>query len=127
MPINSNPDAIFLPPETFYQRFGFVKPGERSGRDAASPAAVKGFEEARDEKKAEDVLGDDDGEAVVDEVLFYCKSGVRSKTASHMGALEIGWPNVQCGDMKGGWLEWAAKGGKVEEVEKVEKAEKAEK
>lgn len=103
----------------FYQRFGFVKPGGR--RDAPSTGVVKDAGEPGDAKKAEEGSGD---EAVVDEVLFYCRSGVRSKSASHMAALEIGWPNVQCGDMKGGWLEWAAKGGKVEKVEKAEKAEK---
>ncbi|KAM0797293.1 Rhodanese-like domain-containing protein, partial [Usnea florida] len=42
------------------------------------------------------------------EVIFYCKAGVRSRAAARM-ARE--WVGVRAGDMKGGWMEWEAKGG----------------
>ena len=47
----------------------------------------------------------------VEEVIFYCKAGVRSRAAARM-ARE--WVGIKAGDMKGGWMEWEEKGGKVE-------------
>lgn len=45
------------------------------------------------------------------EVVFYCKAGVRSRGAAGL-AREAGWEKV--GEYPGSWLDWAAKGGKVE-------------
>ncbi|KAK3324244.1 Rhodanese-like domain-containing protein, partial [Cercophora scortea] len=45
------------------------------------------------------------------EVIFYCRSGVRSRAAAGL-ARDAGWTNV--GEYPGSWLDWAAKGGKVE-------------
>lgn len=47
----------------------------------------------------------------VEEVIFYCKAGVRSRAAARM-ARE--WAGVSVGDMKGGWMEWEGNGGPVE-------------
>lgn len=75
--------------------------------------AVGGTVDEKEEKKEEE-------EQRVNEVVFYCKSGVRSKLAAQMAMNEIGWvPAVQSGDLTGGWIEWQAKGGKVEKVDKV--------
>ncbi|KAI1192210.1 Rhodanese-like domain-containing protein [Nemania serpens] len=46
-----------------------------------------------------------------DEVVFYCRSGVRSRAAAGL-AREAGWTRV--GEYPGSWTEWAAKGGAVE-------------
>lgn len=45
------------------------------------------------------------------EVVFYCRAGVRSRAAAGL-AREAGWTAV--GEYPGSWLEWEAKGGKVE-------------
>jgi len=50
----------------------------------------------------------------VEEVVFYCKAGVRSRTAARMAVGEGGWRGVKVGEMGGGWLEWEVKGGEVE-------------
>ena len=47
----------------------------------------------------------------VEEVIFYCKAGVRSRAAARM-ARE--WVGIKAGDMQGGWVEWESKGGEVE-------------
>lgn len=45
------------------------------------------------------------------EIVFYCKSGVRSRAAAGL-AREAGWTNVA--EYPGSWLDWAGKGGAVE-------------
>ncbi|KAK3905447.1 Rhodanese-like domain-containing protein [Staphylotrichum tortipilum] len=45
------------------------------------------------------------------EVLFYCRSGVRSRAAAGL-AKAAGWTKV--GEFPGSWLEWFEKGGEVE-------------
>ncbi|KAK0714629.1 Rhodanese-like domain-containing protein [Lasiosphaeris hirsuta] len=45
------------------------------------------------------------------QVVFYCKAGVRSRGAASL-AKEASWTNV--GEYPGSWLDWAAKGGKVQ-------------
>ncbi|KKY34149.1 putative rhodanese domain containing protein [Diaporthe ampelina] len=45
------------------------------------------------------------------EVVFYCKAGVRSRAAAGL-AKDAGWSRV--GEYPGSWLDWAEKGGKVE-------------
>ena len=47
----------------------------------------------------------------VEEVIFYCKAGVRSRAAARM-ARE--WGGVRVGEMRGGWMEWEGRGGEVE-------------
>lgn len=42
------------------------------------------------------------------EVVFFCKSGVRSKAAAEL-ARQAGWGNV--GEYKGSWLDWEKNGG----------------
>ncbi|KAI9769809.1 MAG: hypothetical protein M1840_003803 [Geoglossum simile] len=46
-----------------------------------------------------------------EEVVFYCKAGVRSAAAAKL-ALQAGWDKV--GEYKGSWLEWEEKGGQKE-------------
>ena len=45
------------------------------------------------------------------EVVFYCRSGVRSRAAAGLAA-DAGWTHVA--EYPGSWLDWAEKGGKVE-------------
>ncbi|KAI1638655.1 Rhodanese-like domain-containing protein [Biscogniauxia mediterranea] len=45
------------------------------------------------------------------ELVFYCKAGVRSRAAATI-ARDAGWAAV--GEYPGSWVEWHAKGGKVE-------------
>ncbi|KAK4246380.1 Rhodanese-like domain-containing protein [Corynascus novoguineensis] len=45
------------------------------------------------------------------EVVFYCRAGVRSRAAAGL-ARDAGWTNV--GEYPGSWLDWVAKGGKIE-------------
>lgn len=54
--------------------------------------------------------GGEEGEGV-EEVIFYCKAGVRSRAAARM-ARE--WEGVRVGEMRGGWMEWEGRGGEVE-------------
>ncbi|KAK6073095.1 rhodanese domain-containing protein [Seiridium cupressi] len=46
-----------------------------------------------------------------DQVVFYCKAGVRSRAAAGI-AREAGWKSV--GEYPGSWAEWTGKGGEVE-------------
>ena len=57
-----------------------------------------------------DETEDGDGEGV-EEVLFYCRKGVRSRAAARM-ARE--WQGISIGDITGGFVEWEGKGGKIE-------------
>ena len=86
MPLTSNPDAFALSADDFFDRFGFARPGG----------------------KGEGEGGEEGG---VEEVIFYCKAGVRSRAAARM-ARE--WVGVRAGDMRGGWMEWEGRGGEVE-------------
>jgi 3-mercaptopyruvate sulfurtransferase SseA len=49
-----------------------------------------------------------------DEVIFYCKAGVRSRAAATLAA-QAGFGG-KVGEFPGSWLEWAEKGGEVEKV-----------
>lgn len=129
MPITSNPDAFYLGEEEFFERFGFEKPGA-STTSAPSTAATSQSPYSNKMKQTEvngglnsDSDGNVDSEAIdgeaggsregegVEEVVFYCKAGVRSRAAARM-ARE--WQGVRVGDMKGGWMEWEGRGGRVE-------------
>lgn len=46
-------------------------------------------------------------------LLFYCKAGVRAKTAAGL-AKQAGWHDVA--EYTGSWLDWEANGGPVESV-----------
>lgn len=46
-----------------------------------------------------------------DEVVFYCKAGVRSRAAAEL-AKTAGWEKV--GEYPGSWLDWEKNGGKRE-------------
>ena len=48
-----------------------------------------------------------------DEVIFYCKAGVRSRSAAGIARM-AGWEKV--GEYPGSWKDWEEKGGKVEGV-----------
>lgn len=56
----------------------------------------------------------EEGEGEVEEVVFYCKAGVRSRAAAQMAMGEGGWKGVKVGQWGGGWVEWEKMGGKVE-------------
>ncbi|MCJ1223742.1 hypothetical protein MMC12_000385 [Toensbergia leucococca] len=47
-----------------------------------------------------------------DEVVFYCKAGVRSRAAVGL-AREAGW-TATVGNYEGSWMDWESKGGKIE-------------
>ncbi|MCJ1444955.1 MAG: hypothetical protein MMC23_005459 [Stictis urceolatum] len=55
-----------------------------------------------------------------DEVVFYCKAGVRSRAAAGMitmrgsGDESAGWEGVNVGEYPGSWVEWEGRGGEVE-------------
>lgn len=49
-------------------------------------------------------------------VVFYCKKGVRSRTAAQL-ALRAGYDPERVGVYDGSWLDWTEKGGKVEKWE----------
>ncbi|KAI1113786.1 Rhodanese-like domain-containing protein [Nemania sp. NC0429] len=50
--------------------------------------------------------------AAGDEVIFYCRAGVRSRAAAAL-ARDAGW-EARVGEYPGSWNEWVAKGGAVE-------------
>jgi rhodanese-related sulfurtransferase len=52
-----------------------------------------------------------------DEVVFYCKSGVRSRSVAAMVREEWGKNGVKVAEFPGSWTEWAQKGGKAEKME----------
>ena len=131
MPITSNPEAFFLSNEDFFDRFGFERPRSRApaagakttnpnsdrspftpemkDREAAAGLGADGVDSS--ERGAMSSTGNATGE--VEEVIFYCKAGVRSRAAARM-ARE--WEGVKIGDMRGGWNEWSEKNGEVERV-----------
>ncbi|EED16721.1 Rhodanese domain protein [Talaromyces stipitatus ATCC 10500] len=92
VPLASQPDAYFLPPEEFETRFGYTKPGFEQ---SSSP------ETAGKEKK---------------EIIFYCKAGVRAQAAAQL-AVQAGYDPDTLGVYRGSWLDWTNKGGKVEKWE----------
>ncbi|RHZ59407.1 rhodanese-like domain-containing protein [Aspergillus thermomutatus] len=49
-------------------------------------------------------------------IVFYCKAGVRAKTAAQL-AMQAGYDPDRIGVYEGSWLDWADKGGKVEKWE----------
>ncbi len=109
MPITSNPDAFYLSDEDFIERFGFEKPKAVRASSMDSDAGKEG--EAEDGGRGAG-YGEEGGEGKgVEEVIFYCKAGVRSRAAARM-ARE--WVGIRAGDMSGGWLEWEKRGGEVE-------------
>ncbi|KAL8725726.1 MAG: hypothetical protein Q9166_007176 [cf. Caloplaca sp. 2 TL-2023] len=128
MPITSNPDAIYLSPEDFHDRFGFEKPGNPSvsSSDESDEELGEAVSEGNPKPYAAGHGGADVGVAAeaeeegdeggdgVREVVFYCKAGVRSRAAMQMAAGEGGWKGVRVGQWGGGWVEWEQEGGKVE-------------
>ncbi|KAI0888682.1 Rhodanese-like protein [Annulohypoxylon maeteangense] len=56
-----------------------------------------------------------------DQVVFYCKAGVRSRAAAEI-AMKAGWKNV--GEYPGSWLDWCKNGGDVQMGMKVRKGDK---
>ena len=67
IPLESAPDAWYLPADEFQDRFGVPKPESDT------------------------------------EVVFYCKAGIRSRTAAGM-ARQVGYQRV--GEYAGSWLDW---------------------
>jgi len=88
MPLNSQPDALFLSPDEFLTRFGYAKPGIRND---ASP-----------ESRSPDP-----------DIVFYCKVGVRARAAAEL-AVQAGYDPERVAVYAGSWLDWAERGGKVE-------------
>ncbi|EAL88108.1 hypothetical protein KXW98_007586 [Aspergillus fumigatus] len=50
------------------------------------------------------------------DIIFYCKAGVRAKTAAQL-AVQAGYNPDRIGVYEGSWLDWADKGGRVEKWE----------
>ncbi|KXG53644.1 uncharacterized protein PGRI_006940 [Penicillium griseofulvum] len=86
IPLASQPDAMYLTPDEFETRFGFAKPDPTESE--GEPA----------------------------QMVFYCKAGVRAKTAAQM-AVQAGYDPANIGVYSGSWLDWERKGGKVEKWE----------
>lgn len=49
-------------------------------------------------------------------MVFYCKAGVRARTAAQL-ALQAGYDPKRVGVYDGSWLDWVDNGGKVEKWE----------
>lgn len=49
-----------------------------------------------------------------DEVVFYCRSGVRSRAAAQMVADLWGCEGIKVSEFPGSWTEWESRGGEVE-------------
>lgn len=137
MPLTSNPDAFYLSNDDFFDRFGFEKPRSPKSTPSSSPSPSTASSESPYSPKMKEreansglnfdndskfdsmqgnneVAGGGEGEGEgegVEEVVFYCKAGVRSRAAARM-ARE--WAGIRVGDMKGGWMEWEGKGGAIE-------------
>jgi rhodanese-related sulfurtransferase len=86
VPLGSQPDAFFLSPQEFETRFGFPKPGAPS---SSSPGQ---------------------------NLVFYCKAGVRARTAAQL-AVQAGYDPARISVYEGSWLDWIDHGGKVEQWE----------
>lgn len=115
MPLTSNPDAFHLSAEDFRERFGFEKPRARVRRQGVNQNQDQNQnqnedenDEDEDENEGEDENDDDGDGQGVDEVIFYCKAGVRSRAAARL-ARE--WEGVRVGDFRGGWMDWERHGG----------------
>ncbi|KAL4810758.1 hypothetical protein BDV18DRAFT_127941 [Aspergillus unguis] len=93
VPMSSQPDALYLSPEEFETRFGFPKPGV--------PEAS---------------MDPSHGGAPPSDIVFYCKAGVRARTAAQL-AVQAGYDESRIGVYNGSWLDWAAKGGRSEKWE----------
>ncbi|KAN0071507.1 Rhodanese-like domain containing protein [Elaphomyces granulatus] len=93
VPLASQPDALFLTPDEFETRFGFPKPG---------------------------VVATDDGQGQQQQqyrdVVFYCKAGVRARSAAQL-AIQAGYDPPRVFVYDGSWLDWADRGGRVEKWE----------
>lgn len=128
MPITSNPDAFYLNDEDFFDTFGFEKPRAVNGSTPTSTSESQYSAEAKEREASSGLNAEDKIDSAdfnreagygkegqkrrgVEEVIFYCKAGVRSRAAARM-ARE--WVGVKAGDMKGGWMEWEERGGEVE-------------
>ena len=85
---------------------GLNSEGDASGVDSA--AINKEAMGGGGNREASGREGEGEG---VEEVIFYCKAGVRSRAAARM-ARE--WEGVGVGEMRGGWVEWEGRGGEVE-------------
>jgi rhodanese-related sulfurtransferase len=77
---------MYLTPDEFETRFGFAKPDPTESE--GEPA----------------------------QMVFYCKAGVRAKTAAQM-AVQAGYDPANIGVYSGSWLDWERRGGKVEKWE----------
>ena len=114
MPLTSNPDAFYLDEGEFGERFGFERPRARQkSRLQPQPQPHKEDGETKQEDRGgkEEHGKEANPSSAVDEVIFYCHAGVRSRAAARM-ARE--WKGVRVGDMRGGWAEWEGRGGEVE-------------
>lgn len=135
MPLTSNPDAFYLSDEDFLDRFGFERPraagtvatsrsaegrgvaaggnpfsSEMKGREANSGLNADGVDSVAVNEEAGQAasVGDEGLGEGVEEVIFYCKAGVRSRAAASM-ARE--WEGVKVGQYAEGWLGWERQGG----------------
>ena len=87
IPLSSQPDALYLTPDEFETRFGFPKPGfDEEGAESTQP------------------------------LVFYCKAGVRARTAAQL-AQQAGYDPARIGVYEGSWLDWEKNSGKVERWE----------
>jgi rhodanese-related sulfurtransferase len=78
LPVSTAPDAFFISPEEFEDKFGWERPGKDT------------------------------------EVVFFCKAGVRSKTAAKL-AQQAAFGG-KTGEYPGSWLDWVKSGGKVQKA-----------
>lgn len=89
---------------------------EGEGGEGADGGRGAVYDDDDDDDDGKEDVGEDGAEGKeegkrVEEVIFYCKAGVRSRAAARM-ARE--WVGIRVGDMTGGWVEWEGRGGEVE-------------
>ncbi|KKZ67498.1 hypothetical protein EMCG_06816 [[Emmonsia] crescens] len=97
IPIRTQPDALFLPPDEFLTRFGFAKPDADTPPSSSSSSSSSSSEAKPD-------------------IVFYCKAGVRARAMALL-AVQAGYDKERLGVYDGSWLDWEKRGGPVERWE----------
>ena len=103
VPVTSAPDSFHLSAEEFEDRYGFALPP----KSLPTQKTVSG--EQGNEGEAQE--GQEQEAGARNEILLYCKAGVRSRAAAAL-ARDAGWTAV--GEYPGSWVDWVARGGKIE-------------
>ncbi|WEW58357.1 Thiosulfate sulfurtransferase rdl2, mitochondrial [Emydomyces testavorans] len=112
IPLNSQPDALFLTDDEFLTRFGFPKPG-LSQTTAPTTTTTTTTANANANANADNAAA---AHTTKPQLVFYCRAGVRAKTAAEL-AVQAGYERERIGVYDGSWLDWEKRGGRVERWE----------